>query len=425
MESFLQERYELTSKIGKGAYGQVYKALDRQTKEICAVKIIDLETTEEELEDIQQEIAVLSQCACQQLTQYRGSFVKGTELWIIMEYLSGGSVSDLLHPKPFEEVYIAIILSELLKGLEYLHSEKKIHRDIKAANILLAGDGRVKLADFGVIGQLTETMTKRDTFVGTPFWMAPEVIQHSKYDEKADIWSLGITAIEMAKGKPPYSSYHPMKALFLIPQNDPPTLDGDFSAKFKDFVSCCLQSNPAKRWSSTELRSHPFIETAKSISYLSELIESIQCQYSNQEDEVDGKLYRLSSSEYYHSNNDSHQEKDDDWNFGTVRMSSSSICSLNSTSSENIESGGLFGPKTGDKPIHGSKATNGNEAFEKVKTAIFEVLEHTNSDNYDELLLDLLHSFDRIKEEHGLLETLLGKIMKQFPDKEPLSESKV
>ncbi|KAK6134579.1 hypothetical protein DH2020_031673 [Rehmannia glutinosa] len=233
-------RFSNLELIGRGSFGDVYKGFDKELNKEVAIKVIDLEESEDEIEDIQKEIAVLQECRSPYITDYYGSFLHQTKLWIIMEYMAGGSVADLIQPnQPLDEVSIAGILRDLLHAIDYLHNEGKIHRDIK----------------------------------GTPFWMAPEVIQNSEgYNEKADIWSLGITVIEMAKGEPPLADLHPMRVLFIIPRENPPQLDEHFSRPMKEFVSLCLKKNPAERPSAKELLKHRFIRNARKSPRLLERI---------------------------------------------------------------------------------------------------------------------------------------------------------
>lgn len=292
-----EEVFDIICKLGEGSYGSVYKALHKESGQVLAIKQVPVDT---DLQEIIKEISIMQQCDSPYVVKYYGSYFKNTDLWIVMEYCGAGSVSDImrLRKKTLTEDEIATILSDTLKGLEYLHLRRKIHRDIKAGNILLNTEGHAKLADFGVAGQLTDTMAKRNTVIGTPFWMAPEVIQEIGYDCMADMWSLGITGLEMAEGKPPYGDIHPMRAIFMIPTKPPPSFrkPDQWSPEFIDFVSRCLVKNPEERATASELLQHQFIGNAKPPTILSQMIveareirENQRCKNNAKQNHIDNK----------------------------------------------------------------------------------------------------------------------------------------
>lgn len=268
--------------IGQGAFAKVFRAQVKETGEDVAIKTLQLEKNKDSLDEIRKEISIMSQMRHKNLVRVVASFVWSNELWIVMPLLVGGSahamIKQTFHKGFKDEALLATIIREVLEGLMYVHSNNLIHRDIKAGNVLIGADGGVQLADFGVAGALGgggEPNTRR-TFTGTPCWMAPEVMEQTNgYDIKADIWSVGITTLEMAMGSAPYAHFQPMKVLLLTLQEKPPTLesyppgeDTKFSKDFKKFINDCLKKDPRDRKTAKQLLNHSWMKKATTLDYI-------------------------------------------------------------------------------------------------------------------------------------------------------------
>ncbi|NWZ01643.1 STK10 kinase, partial [Loxia curvirostra] len=280
------EVWEVVGELGDGAFGKVYKAKNKETGALAAAKVIETKS-EDELEDYMVEIEILATCDHPHIVRLLGAFYWEGKLWIMIEFCPGGAVDATMLEleRGLTEPQIQVICRQMLEALHYLHSKRIIHRDLKAGNVLLTQDGDIKLADFGVSAKNMKTLQKRDSFIGTPYWMAPEVVmcetmKDTPYDYKADIWSLGITLIEMAQIEPPHHELNPMRVLLKIAKSDPPTLScpSKWSLEFRDFLKKALDKNPETRPSAAQLLEHPFVSKVTSNRALRELVAEAKAE---------------------------------------------------------------------------------------------------------------------------------------------------
>ncbi|XP_018418614.1 PREDICTED: serine/threonine-protein kinase 10 isoform X1 [Nanorana parkeri] len=296
--------WDIVGELGDGAFGKVYKAKNKETGVFAAAKVIDTKN-EEELEDYMVEIEILATCDHPNIVKLLGAFYYENKLWIMIEFCQGGAVDAIMLEldRGLTEPQIQAICRQMLEALAYLHSMKIIHRDLKAGNVLLTQDGAIKLADFGVSAKNVKTLQRRDSFIGTPYWMAPEVVmcetmKDAPYDQRADIWSLGITLIEMAQIEPPHHELNPMRVLLKIAKSEPPTLaaPSKWSPEFRDFLKISLDKNPETRPSAAQLLEHPFLNRGISARVLRDLVAEAKAEVLD-EIEENGEMEEEDSPE--------------------------------------------------------------------------------------------------------------------------------
>ncbi|XP_006884411.1 PREDICTED: serine/threonine-protein kinase 10 [Elephantulus edwardii] len=280
------EVWEIVGELGDGAFGKVYKAKNKETGALAAAKVIETKS-EEELEDYIVEIEILATCDHPYIVKLLGAYYYDGKLWIMIEFCPGGAVDAIMLEldRGLTEPQIQVVCRQMLEALTFLHSKRIIHRDLKAGNVLMTLEGDIRLADFGVSAKNLKTLQKRDSFIGTPYWMAPEVVmcetmKDTPYDYKADIWSLGITLIEMAQIEPPHHELNPMRVLLKIAKSDPPTLltPSKWSVEFRDFLKVALDKNPETRPSAAQLLEHPFVRSINSNKALRELVAEAKAE---------------------------------------------------------------------------------------------------------------------------------------------------